>query len=202
MSRPSKAPEAPETEPPTESTADRVLPELEPLTDKELRFCLEYLIDLNKAAAARRAAYSRATARQIGYALYRKPNVRAEIDRLMAERAQRTEITADRVLRELEQIAFSDLRDFRVSDAGKLALREDADPLASRAVQSIKRVRSEGENGHVTTTVEIRLWSKPEAVRLAMQHLGMLRQFVDVHDRTLEQLLRDVAPAPKPEGET
>jgi len=177
-------------------------PELEPLTDRERQFCLEYLIDLNRTAAARRAGYSVRSAKQLGYMLYRKPNVRAEIDRLMADRARRTEITADRVLRELEQIAFSDLRDFRVSDSGKLTVRGDAESIASRAVQSIKRVRRVDEDGNTTTTVEFRLWSKPDALRLAMQHLGMLRQVVDVRDRTLEDLLRNVPAASDDEDAT
>jgi len=179
MSTPSKAPEAPETE---------------PLTDMERQFCLEYLIDLNRSAAARRAGYSLRSARQLAHKLYRQPRIRAEIDRLMAERARRTEITADRVLRELEQLAFSDVRNFRVSDSGKLTVRGDAESIASRAVQSIKRVRRVDEDGITTTTIELRLWSKPEALRLAMQHLGMLRQVVDVRDRTLEDLLRNVPP--------
>lgn len=168
------------------------------LTEIERRFCLEYLIDLNKAAAARRAGYSPRSAKQLGMMVFRKPAVRAEIDRLMAERAHRTELTADRVLRELEALAFSDTKDYRVTDAGKLTLRPDAGPTASRAVQSIKRVRRVDEDGNETTTIEVRLWSKPEALRLAMQHLGMLKSEIGVRDLTLEQLLRET-PAAKTE---
>lgn len=81
-----------------------------PLTPKEERFVQEYLIDLNATQSAIRAGYSSKTARAIGYENLTKPHVRSAVDAAMAIRADRTEITADKVLAELAKIGFSDIR--------------------------------------------------------------------------------------------
>lgn len=76
------------------------------LTKKNEVFCDEYLIDLNATQAAIRAGYSVESAGSIGSELLKKPEIRARIDRAMAERSKRTGINADRVLLELGKIAF------------------------------------------------------------------------------------------------
>ena len=78
------------------------------LTDKQKRFCEEYLVDLNATQAAIRAGYSQKTAYRIGAELLQKTSVSEHLQKLIDERSKRTEITADRVLRELAAIAFSD----------------------------------------------------------------------------------------------
>lgn len=41
--------------------------------------------------------------------------------------------------------------------------------------------------------LEVKLWDKPAALRLSMQHRGMLKDVVERHDKTLETLLRERA---------
>ena len=75
------------------------------LTKKNEVFCDEYLIDLNeRPQAAIRAGYSVESAGSIGSELLKKPEIRARIDRAMAERSKRTGINADRVLLELGKL--------------------------------------------------------------------------------------------------
>ena len=80
------------------------------LNPKQQRFVEEYLVDLNATQAAIRAGYSAKTAEQLGYQLLQKPSVAAVIEKEMAKRAARTEITADKVLKELAKIGFADIR--------------------------------------------------------------------------------------------
>jgi phage terminase small subunit len=47
----------------------------EKLTDKQKRFCEEYLIDLNATQAAIRAGYSAKTAKSIGQENLTKPDI-------------------------------------------------------------------------------------------------------------------------------
>jgi phage terminase small subunit len=68
------------------------------------------MVDLNATQAAIRAGYSAKSAYSIGEENLRKPDVASAVERAMAERSARTEITADRVLRELAKIGFSDIR--------------------------------------------------------------------------------------------
>ena len=61
------------------------------LTEKQQRFCDEYLIDCNAAQAAIRAGYSPKTAKQIGQENLTKPDLKAYIDeQLERMRSQKT----------------------------------------------------------------------------------------------------------------
>lgn len=68
------------------------------MTPKQEAFVREYLVDLNATQAAIRAGYSKRTAHVIGHENLTKPEIANAIVAAMAERATRTEITADYVL--------------------------------------------------------------------------------------------------------
>lgn len=80
-----------------------------PFTPKESRFVEEYPIDLNGAAAARRAGYSEATAKSIACELLAKPHIQDAITAEMAARSARTRIDQDRVLTGIADLAFYDI---------------------------------------------------------------------------------------------
>lgn len=82
------------------------------LTDRQLAFCREYIVDLNATQAAIRAGYSQKTATPTASRLLMKDNIQLEIRKLMDERNQRTDITADRVVQQLARIAFMDIKEF------------------------------------------------------------------------------------------
>lgn len=149
-----------------------------PLTPLQRRFVEEYLIDLNGTEAAVRAGYSKKTAKAIACQVLKVQHVTDAIEEAMASRGERTGITADRVLRELERLAFSDLDNYTVDDNGDLKLADGAPKNAMRAVQSVKRriIHTPIGDGHTVRTceVEIRLWDKPGALKIAGRH-------VDVH---------------------
>lgn len=89
------------------------------MTDKQKRFCEEYLIDLNATKAALRAGYSEKTAGSIGCENLMKPEISEYIEKLRAEQSKRTGITADRVLAELSKLGFADMAEvesFRAAD--------------------------------------------------------------------------------------
>ena len=79
------------------------------LTEKQKRFCEEYLIDLNATQAAIRAGYSKKTANRIAAENLSKLDIQNYLKELMQERSERTGITADTVLEELKKIALSDV---------------------------------------------------------------------------------------------
>lgn len=80
------------------------------LTAKRARFVSEYLVDLNATQAAIRAGYSLKTATEQGARLLTNVHVQEALQKAMAKREQRTEITQDRVLKELARIGFADIR--------------------------------------------------------------------------------------------
>lgn len=80
------------------------------LTEKQKRFCEEYLIDLNATQSYLRAGYkakSNEIARVESHKLLTKPNIQQYIEELREEQSKRTEITADKVLEELGSVAFN-----------------------------------------------------------------------------------------------
>lgn len=143
------------------------------MTAKQRCFIDEYLIDLNATQAAIRAGYSGESAGSIGSELLQKPEIRARIDRAMAERSRRTGISADRVLMELGKLAFVNADDLINLDSATVkegATRDDTAAIAAVRVKTIP-----GENGDGVER-EIRLADKLKALELCGKHLGMFRE--------------------------
>ena len=88
-------------------------------TPKQLRFCREYVVDLNASAAYVRAGYSENGARQSAHNLLTKEYILDAIAKLQAARAKRVELTADSVVAELASLGFSNMLDYvTVTDDG------------------------------------------------------------------------------------
>lgn len=81
------------------------------LTDLQVRFVEEYLVDLNGTQAAIRAGYSEKTARQAAAENLSKPVIQAAIAEARLRQQERTEITADAVLREAWNQVTADARE-------------------------------------------------------------------------------------------
>lgn len=146
-----------------------------PLNVREIRFVEQYLIDLNATQAAIRAGYSPKSARQMGARLCTKASISAALRKGMEARSERTGITADRVLKELESLAFSDVSHYLLDPkGGKVTLAAEAPPTAIRAVSSIKHKVIPFGEGDFIHEIELKLWDKVATLTLAGRH-------VDVH---------------------
>ena len=149
-----------------------------PVNDRDKRFCEEYLIDLNAQNAALRAGFTLSTARTAAAWIKperpSKPAVRAEIDRLIAERSRRTGVNADRVVRELARIAFADITD--IIDTNTCEVREDATKDDRAAIASMKV-----KHGEVSER-EVKLYDKARALELLGKHLGMFTEMVKIQE--------------------
>ena len=146
------------------------------MTEKQKRFCHEYLIDLNATQAAIRAGYSESRASEIGYQLLQKTTVSEAISEALAERSRRTGINQDRVIQELARIAFVKITD--VVDAnGEIKRNASDDDLA--CIESYKVEDSDSINGS-SSKREVKLASKLKALELLGKHLGMFTDKVDV----------------------
>ena len=144
-----------------------------PLTAKQQAFVAEYLCDLNTTQAAIRAGYSAKTARAIGCENLTKPRIQAAIQKAMAVRSKRTEITADRVLKEYARIGLGDLREVVTWEGSKVTIKDSAE-LTDDAAAAIGEV-SQKTTGELT----VKLHSKTTALDAMAKHLGM---FVDRHE--------------------
>lgn len=161
------------------------------LSPKQRKFVAEYLVDLNATQAAVRAGYSPKTAEAIGHENLRKPGISRAVQSGMKARADRVEIKADDVLRELGRIGFSDIAGL-FDESGQLRAFRDIPMESRRAVAAIK-VKSHTEPGDEDTvvyTTEIKLWDKNTALTNLAKHLKLLTEKVEhsFGDMTDEQL--------------
>jgi len=127
-----------------------------------------------------RAGYAPRTANREGTRLLSNAVVAAAVAAAQAKRAERVELSQDEILINLRPLLRSDVRHFVMADSGALELAEGAPEDAWKAVSSVKH-RTIVSDGDVTREIEIRLWNKPDALRLGAQHLGML---VEKHEHT------------------
>lgn len=81
------------------------------LTDKQERFCQEYIKDLNATQAAIRAGYSEKTARQIGTENLAKPATAHRITELKVARIDEIKIDSKWVLQQMKDIHELDVLD-------------------------------------------------------------------------------------------
>lgn len=137
-------------------------------------FVREYLKDQNATQAAARAGYSKKTSYAQGHRLLKDAEIAATIRNTLAQTSEKAGITQERVLRELEALAFSRVNHYRLgSGPDGVELAEGVDPAAWAAISSIKRRVTGGENGG--ESVELRLWSKDRALELAGKHVGLFK---------------------------
>lgn len=147
------------------------------LTPKQERFVEEYLVDLNATQAAIRAGYSAKTANRIAQQLLTKLDIQQAVAKAQAKRSARTEITQDRVLKELARIAFLDPRKvFKWGPKGVTLL--DSDKLSDDAAATISEVsESITESGG---SIKGKVYDKQKALELLGKHLGMFTEKVQV----------------------
>lgn len=141
------------------------------LTPKQAKFIEEYLIDLNGAAAARRAGYSEKTAHEQASRLLANAKIQAVLAIAQEARSARTQVTQDRVLMELARLGFSDL-----SKLGKWGpdgfVIKPSDELTEEESACVQEVTcTETPDGK--KTIKLKLHDKKGALELIGRHLSM-----------------------------
>ncbi len=154
--------------------------EFSKLTPRQATFVSEYLVDMNATQAAIRAGYSQKTAGQIGDETLKNPKIAAAIAKARADRSARTEITADRVLKELARVAFFDVRKAFNPDGTMKRLDElDDDTAAAIAGIDLAEIR-DGEGTPIGVLKKIKVADKLVALDKLARHLGLLVDKVKV----------------------
>lgn len=162
------------------------------MTPKQAQFVREYLIDLNATQAAIRAGYSAQTASSQAERLLRNVEIAAAVKDAMDARAERTEVTADRVLEEFARIAFYDpSRVFSADDHGMPKIDYSAateDDWRVVGEVSNETRREKGADGYPDAEIQkakVKLHCKLTALGQIGKHLGM---FIDRKDVRLSNL--------------
>lgn len=159
------------------------------MTRKQQRFVEEYLIDLNGTQAAIRAGYSPASASTQAGENMRNPQIRAYIDKAMAERSKRTGVNADRVILELARIAFINAPD--VIDLDEATIKNGAKKDDTAAIQSVKIKKIPTEDGYITER-EIKLADKLSALEKIGKHIGMFKDNIHLSGEIGVKIIDDI----------
>lgn len=188
----------PKAAPPPKGKAPPVEPKEVPATERPLSLRMQAFVhelpkDWEQKAAAIRAGYSPKTAKQLAARLMLDPRIIALVEAKQKELAERSMITAERVLEELGLIGLADMRDYVEFDpAGDMHLRLDQmPPKASRAIAEVTQKKWwEGrDDARLVTETKFKLHPKTPALNLIAQHLGMLvqrTQQLDKHGKPVD----------------
>jgi phage terminase small subunit len=189
------------------------------LTAKQKRFCEEYLIDLNATQAAIRAGYSPKTAEQTASRLLRNVKVQEYIAKRQKELSRSTEITQERVIKELALIAFSNNADYahvvekkmQVEAGGTLVdvLDEDGKPVMYRTVEPVLTEELTEEQKRALAVIkkgrdglEVKSCDKVKALELLGKHLGIFTDKIEANvNDTAKNELAELLAQRKARGE-
>lgn len=151
------------------------------LTARQQRFVDEYLVDLNATQASIRAGYSHKGATVRGSELLANRKVAEAISAAKASRAERVQITQDRVLQELARIAFFDPRKLFRADGSPLEITELDDETAAvlAGLDIVVERTDEGRDGY-SSVRKYKLTNKLGALEAAMRHLGMFKDSLEL----------------------
>jgi len=138
---------------------------------KQLKFCYEYLIDLNQSQAYTRAGYTTKNANVMASQLMANPNIQAKIQELRIELQRKTKITPESVIQELAKIGFSNIKDFVNGNNSILEIKHIDNNIAA-SLSSIKTTVN--ANGVVVT--QVRLHDKVKALEGLGKHLGIFEK--------------------------
>lgn len=157
------------------------------LTDKRKAFTKEYLIDLNASKAAERAGYSKKTAYAIANKLLKDPDVKVEVQKAMDERAEKTGVTAEKILKRLDDIGDLDIGE-AYDKNGKLLSIKDMPVHVRKSISSIKVFEEFEGFGKDRISVgevrEVKFWDKIKSNELLGRHLKLFAEQLEVTDKT------------------
>ena len=178
------------------------------ITPKQKKFVDEYLIDLNQTRAYKKAypnVKKDSTACVCASQLLKKPNIQEYLQKKQKKLQERTEITQERVLKELAAVAFSKASDYAkvvekqamkvVNGVAVDVYDENGEPILYRDVEleltenlteQQKRaiaVMKKGRDGY-----EVKTYDKIKALELIGKHIGMFDSRNQNDDEALKKL--------------
>lgn len=142
------------------------------LSARQEKFIAEYLLSLNATDAAKKAGYSEKTAVEQGCQNLIKLNVLEKINsKLKQVLDNKEQILKNKVIAELEKLAFSNIKDF-IGEDGNFDL-ENADTSIISSYEITEHIQN--KDSRIVKT-KLKLWSKTKALEGLFKYLGLLAE--------------------------
>lgn len=158
------------------------------MTPKQKLFVKEYLVDLNATRAAIAAGYSEKTARQQGARLLSNVDIATELAESAQKRAEKLDISAEKVLTELSRMAFCNMLDYmRVQDGDAYVdfstlTREQAAAIQEIIVEEYSE--GKGKERRDIKRTKFKLAEKRGSLELLGRHLKLFTDKIE-HSGTI-----------------
>jgi phage terminase small subunit len=162
------------------------------MTEKQKKFCIEYLIDLNATQAAIRAGYSEDTAEIIGFENLRKPNIKEYIDEFLDDYLKRSKVSIAKVLNRLDEIIESDIGEF--AEIKEKTTEKDGISITSQGVvlkdTAELNTRVLSEISETNSGIKIKMKDTLKAIDLKGKYLAMWTEKVEhsINDESYQKL--------------
>jgi phage terminase small subunit len=171
------------------------------LTPKEQIFVREYLLDGNGTRAAIAAGYSSKTAAVTASKLLRKAKVAETLANLNQKRCETLEISAERVLQGIAQLAFYDNRKFFNEDGSLkrvIELSDDIAPaLSGIEVEKLFKHFGKGQAEEIGTITKIKLADRGLNLERLGRHLKLFTERIEVEHSLSERFQKAMEEAEK-----
>lgn len=159
------------------------------LTDRQQRFCDEYLLTGNGTQAAIKAGYAKNSAEVTASKLLRNPKVSAYIDSKREKRAEKYDLSQDAVLKQYHRLGFSDIRQYYNEDGTFKKITELSDDAAA-AIAGIevdeinlggtvigvtKKLKLAGKRDSLDSICRVQGYNAPEKVEHSIKRVKVVR---------------------------
>jgi phage terminase small subunit len=173
------------------------------LTVRQSRFVEAFLKNPNATEAAVAAGYSRKTAYAQGSRLLKNAEVARAIAEAQGRRAERVEVKADDILRELLRLATTDIGKAFNPETGQLLPLHEMPEEVRRSISGIEvETLWEGRDANrrdIGTVHKVKFWDKVRGLELLGKHLKLFTDKVQVEGNVSIGLVDPYARDPEDE---
>lgn len=169
---------------------------------KHEKFAQEYCVDFNATQAARRAGYSKKTAKQQGSRLLTNVDISQRVHELATKDITKVEMNPERIIRELSFLGTADVSK-AFDDDGNLLPIQDIPEEVRRSIAGFELIEERDETGAGTGTFtkKVKFWDKNTSLLGLAKVFKMLVDVKDVkHTVTLETFLGGTWPEEDQKG--
>ena len=154
--------------------------EMNGLSEQQDRFCQEYLKDFHIGNAALRAGYSESSASAAGSRLLKSDKIQERLRYYKRERNKRTEVTLDKVVKEIAKIAFHNVQELLDFFDGKVRFKNLDEIDFPEIIKSIEVKKVKEKGGTYGEIIKIQVYDKVKALELLGKHVAAFTENVDV----------------------